>query len=107
MVNAEEVNVQSTKQLDQLIAAVPEPEKLFIFGDFKARVETEYHTLSGSIGNHGASLHCTRTRHHKHAVLSSKLQQNNLDASQLTQWHLTDHGVYLYGQPFSHLIHIY
>ena len=53
MTNPEEVKYQFYEQLDAVIAAVPNSEKLIVLGDFNARVGTDHHTWSGVIGQQG------------------------------------------------------
>jgi hypothetical protein len=53
MTNPDDIKDKFYEELDALIAAVPQSEKLFILGDFNARVGTDYQTWEGVIGRHG------------------------------------------------------
>ncbi|XP_047483378.1 uncharacterized protein LOC125035191 [Penaeus chinensis] len=53
MTNPENIKDKFYEELDALIAAIPQLEKLFILGDFNARVGTDHQTLEGIIGRHG------------------------------------------------------
>ncbi|XP_047481686.1 uncharacterized protein LOC125034089 [Penaeus chinensis] len=53
MTNPEDIKDKFYEELDALIAAVPQSEKLFILGDFNARVGTDHQTWEGIIGRHG------------------------------------------------------
>ena len=53
MTNPEDIKDKFYEELDTLISAVPQSEKLFILGDFNARVGTDHQTWEGIIGRHG------------------------------------------------------
>ncbi|XP_047497803.1 craniofacial development protein 2-like [Penaeus chinensis] len=53
MTNPEDIKDKFYEELDVLIAAVPQSEKLFILGDFNARVGPDHQTWEGIIGRHG------------------------------------------------------
>ena len=54
MTNPEETKDKFNEELDALIAAVPQLEKLIVLGDFNARVGTDHQTWDRVIGKHGA-----------------------------------------------------
>ena len=53
MTNPDDIKDKFYEELDALIAAVPQSEKLFVLGDFNARVGTDHQTWDGIIGKHG------------------------------------------------------
>ncbi|XP_047496478.1 uncharacterized protein LOC125044076 [Penaeus chinensis] len=53
MTNPEDIKDKFYEELDALIAAVPQSEKLFILGNFNARVGTDQQTCCVFIGRHG------------------------------------------------------
>ena len=59
MTNPDDVKDKFYEELDILIAAVPQSEKLIVLGDFNARVGTDFQTWEGNIGRHGTGK-CNR-----------------------------------------------
>ena len=53
MTNPDEVKDKFYEELESVITAVPNQDKLIIFGDFNARVGTDHLTWEGVIGKHG------------------------------------------------------
>ncbi|XP_059838461.1 craniofacial development protein 2-like [Hypanus sabinus] len=53
MTNPDDIKDKFYEELDTLIAAVPQSEKLIVLGDFNARVGTDYQTWEGILGRHG------------------------------------------------------
>ncbi|KAL8601209.1 hypothetical protein ACOMHN_003015 [Nucella lapillus] len=53
MNNPNDIKDKVYEELDALIAAVPQSQKLIVLGDFKARVGTDHQTWEGVIGKHG------------------------------------------------------
>ena len=53
MTNPDDIKDKFYEELDALLAAVPQSEKLIVLGDFNARVGTDHQTWEGVIGRHG------------------------------------------------------
>ncbi|XP_062905812.1 craniofacial development protein 2-like, partial [Mobula hypostoma] len=53
MTNPDDIKDKFYEELDALISAIPQSEKLIVLGDFNARVGTDYQTWEGIIGRHG------------------------------------------------------
>lgn len=53
MTNPDDIKDKFYEELNTLITAVPQSEKLFILRDFNTRVETDHQACEGVIGRHG------------------------------------------------------
>jgi hypothetical protein len=53
MTNPDDIKDKFYEELDALISAVPQSDKLILLGDFNARVGTDFKTWEGVIGRHG------------------------------------------------------
>ena len=53
MTNPDNIRATFHKELDAIILAVPQSQKLLVLGDFNTRVGTNHQTWEGIIGKHG------------------------------------------------------
>ena len=53
MTNPEDIKEKFYEDLDNLLKSIPSQDKLFVLGDFNARVGTDFQTWKGVIGMNG------------------------------------------------------
>ena len=53
MTNPEDIKEKFYEDLDNLLKSIPKQDKLFVLGDFNARVGTDFQTWNGIIGRNG------------------------------------------------------